>query len=64
MICPNCIEPLIKDKKKLGQYSVWMICGKCGLRVRPDVSFELEIEIFELEKKRINSNKNKFDEDI
>ena len=64
MICPNCIEPLVKDKKKLGQYSVWYVCKKCGLRIRPDTSFELKIEDFELEKERINSNKNKFNEEL
>ncbi len=33
-ICPNCIEPLIKQRKKLGISSTWLVCPKCGLRTK------------------------------
>lgn len=34
MICPNCIEPLIKNKKKLGDVTNWLVCPLCGYRTR------------------------------
>ena len=33
--CPDCITQLKKESKKLGQYSVWMVCPSCGFRKRP-----------------------------
>lgn len=32
--CPDCVEPLIKDRKKLGYITTWLICPKCGFRSR------------------------------
>lgn len=34
-VCPNCIEPLILQKKKLGSMTNWFICPTCGFRERP-----------------------------
>lgn len=34
MICPDCIETLIPDRKQLGNVINWMVCPKCGLRTR------------------------------
>lgn len=44
MICPNCIEELIKDKKKLGQVKNWLVCPKCGYRTREWTEKNAEIE--------------------
>jgi len=58
--CPDCIEPLVKDRKKLGRYSVWLICPKCGYRKRPKSFLEnaVEKEKFFEYKKQINQNLN------
>jgi len=32
--CPDCVEPLIKDRKKLGGIAIWIVCPKCGFRTR------------------------------
>ena len=42
--CPDCIEKLVKQSKKLGQISVWLVCPKCGYRKRPKQSWEEEKE--------------------
>lgn len=65
MYCPNCIIELIKDRKKLGQNSVWLICPKCGLRTRETSTYLInkEIEDFYEIKKRINNNENKFNKE-
>jgi DNA-directed RNA polymerase subunit M/transcription elongation factor TFIIS len=33
-ICPDCIETLMPNKKKLGSKTNWLVCPKCGYRVR------------------------------
>ena len=33
-ICPDCIEPLKRQSKKLGHLSAWLVCPKCGFRTR------------------------------
>lgn len=33
--CPDCVEPLKKDRKKLGAIVVWIRCPICGYRTRP-----------------------------
>lgn len=33
-LCPNCVERLVKNKKKLGEVKNWMVCTKCGYRRR------------------------------
>jgi hypothetical protein len=38
--CPDCIIPLFKDYKKLGNCSAWLKCPKCGLRKRPEQWFD------------------------
>ena len=35
IVCPECIQPLIKDVKQLGKCKNWYICPKCGYRERP-----------------------------
>jgi len=34
--CPDCVVPMKKDSRKIGRYSVWLVCPKCGLRKRPE----------------------------
>lgn len=34
-VCPNCVEPLVLQKKKLGSMVNWFICPTCGFRERP-----------------------------
>lgn len=33
--CPQCVVEMKKESKKLGSFSVWMVCPNCGLRKRP-----------------------------
>jgi len=33
--CPNCVIELVKDSKKLGELTRWVVCPKCGHRERP-----------------------------
>lgn len=42
MICPNCIEPLVKNKKKLGEVKNWLVCPKCGYRTRESTEINAE----------------------
>lgn len=53
--CPNCIVDLIPDKKKLGLFTNWLICTKCGLRKR---SYWYDQETKELIDRIKESNKN------
>ena len=56
--CPNCIEPLKRESKKLGSLSRWLVCPKCGYRVREaSILFDEKhkMERFEKEKERINN---------
>lgn len=34
-VCPNCIEPLVLQKKKFGSMVNWFVCPVCGYRERP-----------------------------
>ena len=56
--CPDCIKLLIKQSKKLGRLSVWLICPDCGFRKRPESSYSIQknLEAFEILKKEINEN--------
>lgn len=31
--CPECIEELIEEKRKLGKVKEWLVCPKCGIRI-------------------------------
>lgn len=35
--CPDCISLLKRQSKKLGEFSVWLVCPNCGHRERPIV---------------------------
>jgi DNA-directed RNA polymerase subunit M/transcription elongation factor TFIIS len=33
--CPDCVEVLkVKHGQKFGSFSVWLVCPKCGYRIR------------------------------
>lgn len=34
-VCPNCIEPLVLQKKKMASCVNWFVCPTCGYRERP-----------------------------
>ena len=56
-ICPNCVEKLVPNRKKLGGLTNWLICPTCGYRVRSAsilFSNKQESEKFEHEVERIN----------
>jgi len=64
-ICPDCIEPLIKDSKKLAMCTHWMICPKCGHRERPDkdvIDFR-KVGSFIDRIRKSNRNENQFNKD-
>ena len=44
MICPNCIELLVKNKKKLGEVNNWLVCPKCGYRTRECIEREKQFQ--------------------
>lgn len=54
--CPDCCIQLIKDKKKLGNCSVWYVCPTCGYRTREKSFKEIgeEIDRFNKYKHRLN----------
>lgn len=41
--CPECIEALIEEKRKLGRVEKWLICPKCGMRIAKS-SYSNEID--------------------
>ena len=56
--CPNCVELLKRQSKKLGKLSSWYICPKCGYRTREMSEFydeKRQLEEFEEGKSRINN---------
>lgn len=56
--CPNCVTKLEKSKKKLGRYSVWLLCPNCGYRTRPNEHSNSPNLI-----KRINNQKRILDDE-
>ena len=58
--CPDCVELLVPDHKKLGGRSCWKICPKCGLRVKTSyndfTARAVNIENFVEKRKGINNN--------
>ncbi len=56
--CPDCVKPLIKQSKKLGKLSVWLVCPNCGFRKRPESPYSIQksLEAFESLKKETNEN--------
>jgi DNA-directed RNA polymerase subunit M/transcription elongation factor TFIIS len=65
MTCPDCIEKMIPQKKKLGIGSQkWQICPKCGCRLKEDslITESYKVEVFFKNKDRINENKNDYKE--
>lgn len=61
--CPDCIEKLVKQSKKLGQFSCWLVCPKCGYRTREKSVYEedRELERFKEYKNSVRES-NKFKE--
>jgi uncharacterized protein YbaR (Trm112 family) len=58
-ICPDCIEELVSNRKKLGELTNWLVCPICGYRVRESsilFSDKREREIFTHELERTNKN--------
>lgn len=63
MICPDCIETMIVQKKKLGHCSSkWLVCPKCGCRLKEDwpITETYKLGKFIDERERINKNKNDY----
>lgn len=52
--CPECIVELEEDHKQLGQYSVWLVCPRCGFRKREE--WELTDEKAIQRYKMVNEN--------
>lgn len=58
--CPQCVEPLVPDTKKLGKISKWWVCPNCGHRARKTpVSIDTVGHSLDRIKNR-NKNLNKF----
>lgn len=56
--CLNCISPMKRDSKKLGKFSSWLVCPKCGYRTKTKNFYEefKELDNFKKYKETINSN--------
>lgn len=65
-ICPNCVTECEKQSKKMGEYSLWFVCPKCGHRARPDSEFsQMKARgAFSDRLKRRNRNLNQFNYDV
>lgn len=58
-VCPNCIEPLVFQKRKIGNFKNWFVCPICGYRERPAASaFTKAAEGAFIDRIRRNNNKN------
>lgn len=57
MICPDCIEELIPNRKKLGHLVRWFICPKCGYRVRENSEHASEFKEYSrvIDERHINN---------
>ena len=61
-LCPCCCIELTSSKKKLGEFTNWLVCHKCGHRERPNnESMENTLTNYEHDRiKRRNKNINQF----
>lgn len=63
-ICPNCIEPLKPQYKKLGAVRRWLVCLTCGYRTRPEETDfgKAEIQIEVMKKQNTNNHFKDYDQ--
>lgn len=61
--CPECITELKRQSKKLGQFSVWLVCPICGYRERPKNHLTEEAGAFIDRIRENNKNINQFNID-
>jgi len=61
-LCPNCVEKLKKQRKKLGKAKIWLVCPKCGYRKRPYEVFEIQKMGRFIDQLKENNSSNKFKE--
>lgn len=61
-LCPDCCIELTSNKKKLGEFTNWLVCTNCGHRERPNnESIENTLTNYEHNRiKRRNKNINQF----
>jgi len=61
-LCPDCVEQLKPDKKKLGSKSNWFVCPTCGYRTRDLHYLDLQFDAEKMRKMkdRINNNETNF----
>lgn len=59
--CPNCIEKLVPQTKKLGACTKWNVCPICGYRERPLTENSNSIQNF-IDRNRGINNSNHFRE--
>lgn len=57
MFCPNCVEKMIPNKKKLGEFKNWLVCPKCGYRSREQKVVDTTPFTDEIKKKNMYTNK-------
>ena len=60
--CPNCVIELVRESKKLGGFTRWLVCPKCGHRERPDNdTVDCKITGYAIDRiKQRNKNLNQF----
>lgn len=64
MLCPNCVEKLVKQKKKLGDVKNWMVCPKCGYRQRPHDGIDIQKMGRFIDRIKENNSSNHFKETL
>lgn len=58
-VCPDCVEPLIFQKRKFGGLKNWFVCPICGYRERPAAAgFKKVTEGAFIDRIRKNNKKN------
>lgn len=62
--CPIHVIALEKNRKKLGHFSTWLVCPKCGFRKRADDETTKWKDIYEYFERKRKEQKEIVDQQI